>query len=427
MGEQAVAESKPASPNDEFVQAWRQLFAQKREAIIAELYANIGKEIGELADDQRLADLLEASVSENIVSAINFLEGGTSVDELDATSAALAHARMLAQRDIPLSSLFRAYHLGHAMFVRLGIEVISELDPAHHLPLTQRLLGRSVDFIDKVCEQVGQAYEAERDQWVGDRGGIRQHWVGEVLSGRTIDLSEAEAALGYRFAGTHVGVQMWLPARLAGGDARGAFEETRRELAKVLSPVAPPLMLPRDEREIHAWFPIRTDSMPVGDELGSRLEKARGLKVQVAIGRPESGIDGFRRTNDQAKRVKDILLVSANQLPKAVTYDQLGPVALMTADVDSLRRFVLRVLGSLAKNGEREETLRDTLRVFLGHNRSYAATAQTMVLHRNSVQYRVQRALELCGRDLNDPDVALDVHTALTAAHWLGRAVLERA
>ena len=99
----------------------------------------------------------------------------------------------------------------------------------------------------------------------------------------------------------------------------------------------------------------------------------------------------------------------------------------MIADVDALRRFVLRMLGSLANNGEREETLRETLLAFLGHNRSYAATAETMVLHRNSVQYRVQRALELCGRDLNDANVALDVHTALTATHWLGRAVLRRA
>jgi DNA-binding PucR family transcriptional regulator len=85
------------------------------------------------------------------------------------------------------------------------------------------------------------------------------------------------------------------------------------------------------------------------------------------------------------------------------------------------------MLGPLAKNGEREQTLRETLLAFLGHNRSYAATAETMVLHRNSVQYRVQRALALCQRDLNDADVALDVHTALTASHWLGRAVLEPA
>lgn len=422
-----VAESKTATLNDEFAQAWRKLFTQKREAIIAELYATIGKEIGELADDPRLADLLEASISENIVSAINFLEGGTSVDDLAASSAALAHARTLAQRDIPLSSLFRAYHLGHAMFVRLGIEVIAELGAAHHLPLTQLLLGRSVDFIDKVCEQVGRAYEAERDQWVGNRGGIRQHWVAEVLSGRTHDVSEAEGALGYRFSATHVGVQMWLPARLAGVDARVAFEDARRELTSALSPVASPLLVAHDEREMHAWFPVRADAVVNGPDLGTALEGSRGRPVHLAIGRPEPGIDGFRRTSDQAKRVKDILLVSAKKLPKVVTYDQLGPVAVMTPDVDALRRFVLRVLGALAKNGEREETLRVTLLAFLGYNRSYAATAQAMMLHRNSVQYRIQRALELCDRDLNDADVALEVHSALTAAHWLGRAVLERA
>jgi hypothetical protein len=421
-----VAESKTVTPNDEFVQAWRQLFAQKREPIIAELYATIGKEIGELADDPRLASLLEASVSENIVSAINFLEGGTNLADLDATSGALAHARTLAQRDIPLSSLFRAYHLGHAMFVRLGIDVIAELDPAHHLPLTQRLLGRSVDFIDKVCKQVGEAYEAERDQWVGARGGIRQHWVAEVLSGRTLDVSEVEAALGYRFAATHLGVQMWLPAQRPVVDARGAFEEAHRALTGALSPVAPPLLVPRDDREMHAWFPIRADAIVARADLRGALGKARDMHVQVAVGRPESGIDGFRRTSDQAKRVRDILLVSAKKLPTAVTYDELGAVALMTADVDALRSFVVRVLGALARNGEREETLRDTLLTFLGHNRSYAATAQTMVLHRNSVQYRVQRALELCERDLSDADVALEVHTALSAAHWLGRAVLVR-
>ncbi len=418
--------AKTALPNEEFAQAWRQLFAQRRETIIAELFANISREIGVLADDPRLADLLDASVSENIVSAINFLEGGTSVDELDATSGALAHARMLAQRDIPLSSLFRAYHLGHAMFVRLGIDVIAELDPAHHLPLTQQLLGRSVDFIDRVCEQVGRAYEAERDQWVGNRGGIRQHWVAEALSGRAVDVGEVEAALGYRFAANHVGVQMWVPANLAGVDARVAFEEARRGLATALSAVAPPLLVPRDEREMHAWFPIPAGAAVTADAIASALDKVHGPKVHIAIGRPESGIDGFRRTNDQAKRVKDILLTSALKLPTAVTYEQLGPLALMTSDADALRRFVLRVLGRLAKNGEREETLRDTLLAFLGHNRSYAATAQAMVLHRNSVQYRVQRALELCERDLNDADVALELHTALTAAHWLGKAVLIR-
>jgi len=413
------------TPDSAVVPEWRQLLAQRREAIIAELYGTISTEVADLADDPRLADLLEATVSENIVSLINFLEGGTSIEDLAATSATLAYARTLAQRDIPLTSLFRAYHLGLAMFVRLGIDVIAELHQDQHLPLSQRLLGRSVDFVDKVCEQVGRTYEAERDQWVGDRGGIRQHWVAEILSGRPLDLGEAEAALDYRFSGTHVGVQMWVPADVAGTDARTAFEHARRALAGLLSPIAPPLLVPRDEREMHAWFPVRGESA-VPASFASDLGGSRELKVHVAVGRPEPGVEGFRRTSGQAKRVKDLVLTSATKLPAAVTYDQLGPVALMTSDADGLRRFVVRVLGKLANHGEREETLRDTLLTFLGHNRSYSATAQAMTLHRNSVQYRVQRALELCERDLNDSNVALDVHTALTAAHWLGRPVLAR-
>lgn len=410
----------------EFAQIARQLLAEKRDIFIVELFDLLRKEIGELSDDPRLSALLEASVTENIVSVVNFLEGGMSIDDLDASSAALAHARTLAQRDVPLSALFRAYRIGHAMFIQVGLDVISTGQPDHQIELTQMLIARSADFIDKVCAQVGLAYESERDQWVGDRGGIRQHWVAELLTGRPVDLAEAESALGYRFASTHVGVQMWAPSDVAGVDARAAFEEARRLLTGLLSPIAHPLLVPRDEREMHAWFPVRAGfTIPV-IEIAQLLEKSRGLNVTMALGRPEPGVDGFRLTIGQAKRVKDIALTSTTRLPKSITYDQLGPLALMTADIDALRRFVLRVLGRLAKDGEREETLRETLRAFLGHNRSYAATAQSMVLHRNSVQYRVQRALELCERDLNELDVALDVQVALNAAHWLGSAALSQ-
>ena len=166
---------------------------------------------------------------------------------------------------------------------------------------------------------------------------------------------------------------MWVPARHSGGDARSAFEEARRELTRHSLPVAPPLMLPRDEREMHVWFPISTDAAIAGLVQGAAFAKSGELQVHIAIGRPEPGVDGFRRTSDQAKRVKDILLLSPTSLSTVVTYDQLGPVALMTADVDALRRFVHRALGTLANQGEREKTLRDTLLTFLAHNRSYAA------------------------------------------------------
>jgi DNA-binding PucR family transcriptional regulator len=410
----------------EFTHTARRLLAEKRDDFIVELFESLRDQIAELVEDARLTALLEASVTENIVAAVNFLEGGTRIGDLDAPTGALVHARTLAQRDVPLSALFRAYRMGHAMFVRMGIGLIADTDPQHHIELTQELFGRTAEYIDKVCEQVGRAYEAERDQWIADRGSIRQQRVTEVLSGRPVDVPESEAALGYRFAGTHVGIQMWITEQAADADARPVFDEARRRLAAALAPVGPPLLVPRDEREMHIWFPVRTGFVMPDDALANAFGKsADALGVHVAAGRPESGIEGFRLTSGQAKRVKNVMLTSTHSLPATVTYDQLGPAALMAADIDALRRFVRRILGDLAKDGEREETLRDTLRTFLSHNRSFAATAQTMIMHRNSVQYRVNQALALCGRELTDVDVALDVQVALNAAHWLGRAVLD--
>lgn len=419
-----MARADTTALQEGFTEIARQLLAEHRDTFIVELIDELHNAISELVDDPRLIGLMEASVTENVVSVVNYLENGTPIADLIPSSAALTHARTLAQRDIPLSALFRAYRLGHAKFVQMGLDVIRRGDAELQIELAQYLISRSADFIDKVCQRVGSAYETERDQWIGDRGGIRQQWVSDVLAGRATDVSEAEAALGYRLGGTHVAVQMWTPAEVPDVDARAMFDETRRILTATLSPVAHPLLVPHDERELHVWFPVRPGFQIPVDALTDALRASRALNLHVAVSRPESGIHGFRLTISQAKRVKDVLLTSTNPLPKSVTYDQLGPVALMASDIDALRRFVLRTLGDLAEDGEREQTLRETLRTFLGHNRSYATTAQAMIMHRNSVQYRVNQALALCDRELTEVDVALDLQVALNAAFWLGQAVL---
>jgi DNA-binding PucR family transcriptional regulator len=58
--------------------------------------------------------------------------------------------------------------------------------------------------------------------------------------------------------------------------------------------------------------------------------------------------------------------------------------------------------------------------VFLQTGGSYTATADQLFLHRNTAQYRVQKAAEPRGRPLRE--ARLDV---LLACHWLGSAVLQ--
>ncbi len=95
--------------------------------------------------------------------------------------------------------------------------------------------------------------------------------------------------------------------------------------------------------------------------------------------------------------------------------------------MDELRRFIADALGELGVDDERNTWLRDTLREFLARNRSYVATAEAMILHRNTIQYRVGQAMELCGQNFDDPDTVFKVQIALEVCRWMAPAVLRAA
>ena len=52
------------------------------------------------------------------------------------------------------------------------------------------------------------------------------------------------------------------------------------------------------------------------------------------------------------------------------------------------------------------------------------ATAERLILHKNSVQYRVRKAEEALGHDLDENRLHLEL--ALLASQWLGPAVLHQ-
>jgi DNA-binding PucR family transcriptional regulator len=86
---------------------------------------------------------------------------------------------------------------------------------------------------------------------------------------------------------------------------------------------------------------------------------------------------------------------------------------------------VLSTLAGLAADDEPHARLRDTLLVFLQAGGSYKATAEQLMLHKNTVQYRIRKAQESLGRPVGDN--RHDVELALRASQWLGSSVLQRA
>ena len=103
--------------------------------------------------------------------------------------------------------------------------------------------------------------------------------------------------------------------------------------------------------------------------------------------------------------------------------NSVAPVAMMLGSADLLRGWVRSTLAGLATDDEHHARLRDTLLVFLQTGGSYKAIAERLVLHKNSVQYRIRKAEESLGRPAAEN--RHDVELALQASRWLGPSVLQ--
>ena len=93
----------------------------------------------------------------------------------------------------------------------------------------------------------------------------------------------------------------------------------------------------------------------------------------------------------------------------------LSALLLETGTPDALRRFAATVLQDVEAHEERYGgDLLATLRAWLSAGCSTAAAAGALVVHRNTVTYRLGRIEQLTGRSLRDSRVRLELELALT-------------
>jgi DNA-binding PucR family transcriptional regulator len=403
--------------------------AASLEPRIAELVSDIRdliqRDIPKLDSDPALVSLLDASVEENVVTVVHMLRHGIVTTHVEAPTAALEYARRLAQRNIPATALVRAYRIGQARFLRHCIDELLCQTPGEHVEgaSTQWMVEHVSDTLDRVIEQVMTAYESARERWIHNRSAVLTMRVKSVLAGDNVDITAAETALGYRLLQRHLGVVLWVESSVS------AVDDPLERLGRVASALATaagspqaPLFVPCDETSAWAWLAIRSGAVLSGDEPQAVMGQ-RELPVSMALGEPASGVEGFRRTHQQALRAQSVALAAGPHHVPVTYFIDVAPVAMMCADIESAREWVRETLGALAIDSERNTRLRETARVFLQAGGSYTSTADQLFLHRNTAQYRVQKAEELRGRPLRQG--RLDVELALLACHWLGNAVLQ--
>ncbi|WP_280425073.1 PucR family transcriptional regulator [Nocardia carnea] len=402
---------------------------QSRERQISEaMSALMAREIDHLDDDPRLVDMLEASVRGNVATVIDVLANDIPVEHLQPTTAAVEYALRLAQREVPSNSLVRAYHMGQHEMLRLCYGEIGHraLPAALSLAVLERLTEIIYRYIDWITGYVFEAYETERTHWMNARGSVRSSTVHEILSTDRPDIAAFEHETGYRLRQEHLALILWRE----GPDEASTLnllDARVRTIGRSLSAGGSPIVTAIDRRTVWAWLPFgrRRPDVTVSD---SSAATTNSEGIRVAAGLPGHGPAGFRRSHQQARAACSVVTVpGAPVLSSAVGFGDPGVavVSLLAKDLPGARVWIQEVLGALAEDTEQAATLRHTLSTYYATGESHVQTAQTLTLHRNTVKYRITKAVEAT-RTGPGPHGKLDIALALQACRLLGTSVLCR-
>lgn len=399
---------------------------------VAMLGTTLGAHLAEVADalvretlsqipelQGHFVELLRTSVESNLQTVSMALRYG--LGEIAVPPGAREYARLLAQHGVASTALARAYRLGHQLAVEWMLGQLGGVDPAEALGAMTKLLDITFRYVDSLSEQVLQEYDAERQRWLALRSTERAEVLELLLSGAPIDVTRAETLLGHRLRQRHVAAVLWSPDSITADDL-GGLERVVGRISRAAGAKGTPLFWPRDRVTGFVWLPLGSAEPEI--DPGALEEALLGTRVQVAIGTPASGVDGFRVTHLEALQARAVAESSEHRPPvTSYTDPDVRAAALLAADPEATRRLVHRALGALADDTEAAARLRETLLVFLRTQGSHLITGERLHLHKNTVRYRIDKAVAMRGMPLDED--RLDLELALVACTWLGGLVRE--
>lgn len=390
------------------------------------LHAEIAEAIPELRGDDVILELLRASSEGNVETFLHVAQHDIPIDGVRAPSAAIEYARRLAQRAISANALLRAYRVGQSRVLDWMLAEVArgEPDRAVAFAAAQILQTMSFAYVDRVAEQVVEEYESERERWLANRNTVRTAMLTSVLAGREHDLGAAESALGYRLRQHHLGMVIWTAEEDGIPSELRRLESIVAAIGESVAADGPALFLPQDRSLAWCWIPLgrNIDGHQIDLDAIAGLVADTGRSVRVALGRTQAAATGFRTTHQEALRAHAVAAIAGDL--RVTTFDEPGVqlCSILANDLESTRNLVAASLGGLADDDENVAELRDTLLAFLRAKSSYVAAADVVHLHKNTVKYRVDKAIDARGRPLDDDRLTLEL--ALTACQWLGPAVL---
>jgi PucR C-terminal helix-turn-helix domain/GGDEF-like domain len=411
--------AEPGPPSEEIVAVGVRLQQEETQLTDAMLELLLAQ-IPALDVGPAMVELLRDSVRGNLEVAALVFRGDTAIAGLTAPVGAREYARRLAQHGVEPTALVRAYRLGQQLTLDWSLGVLGGRAGA---VTVQELIELNFSYVDAVSEQVVADYQAERERWLAQRSTVREEMLQRIIAGEQVEVSVAENALGYRLRGAHLGAVIWATEPGGAPLDLARLEALAESVGRCVHAVGPPLVWLRDSASAWLWFPVDDAAPPHLDELATVWGAA--ADVRLATGVVGHGLNGFRATNLDAGQAFLVASLAGPLAERVTSYADEGvrAAAFLAADLPRARRLVADELGGLAATTDAAARLRETVLILLSENGSQQNAAERLHLHKSTVKYRLSRAAELRGRPITEDRLALQL--ALTAARWLGPAVLK--
>jgi DNA-binding PucR family transcriptional regulator len=308
-------------------------------------------------------------------------------------------ARDLVRRGLDQRAL-DSYRTGQSVAWRRWMEICFGLGalPAELRELLDISSLSISTFIEDTIAAVAERMEAERADLTRGAHAERRAVVTLLLEGAPISQARAEAQLGYRLTGPHTAAIIWSCApSVSSQDLEAAAE------ALVRAAEAPArLTIVAGAGVLWLWLPVAA--------VPAHLSVPPG--AQVAIGRPATGIDGFRRSHLDAVTTQRMLTRLTSRQAVA-SYADVQLVSLLTADPAQAEEFLADTLGDLR---HADEETRETVATYVREQCSTTRTAERLFTHRNTVVRRLARADMLLPQPLTEN--TLSVAAALEMLRW---------
>lgn len=102
-------------------------------------------------------ELLSGGAEGNVNTLLRALRYHIELDRVEAPSAAIEHARQLAQQGVPVNALVRSYGSGRAA---------TDVASFARVAVLQRITATLFEYIGRIPQQVVAVYEEEHERWL---------------------------------------------------------------------------------------------------------------------------------------------------------------------------------------------------------------------------------------------------------------------